>query len=166
MKKLLILMLVLGLASMATAALVININGSDPGGSGNIINGDEIQVMSTNADTYLGYVFIKTGSESGSLANGAFGSDYAGDQRSISAYSVTGYGAGYKIIADYLDTATPTVSGEHFVMDFSGGSLSDTGVIDLYHNLTVVDSYTYTVVPEPMTIALLGLGGLLLRRRK
>ena len=48
------------------------------------------------------------------------------------------------------------------------GIVGDTFTVDVLDgvNYAVLDTVTVTIVPEPATIALLGLGGLLLRKRK
>jgi len=45
-------------------------------------------------------------------------------------------------------------------------SFFDGNAVDRWQDVVVGGPLTITVIPEPMTIALLGLGGLLLRRRK
>ncbi len=48
-------------------------------------------------------------------------------------------------------------------------SLGDTATVSLFFDPEYgvpVDSVAITIIPEPMTVILLGLGGLFLRRRK
>lgn len=59
--------------------------------------------------------------------------------------------------------------GEQFTINYSGGVLGETARISLFLDLDYenpVDSVAITIVPEPMTVILLGLGSLFLRRRK
>lgn len=91
--------------------------------------------------------------------------DYPG---STGRYSYAGWGFGYEF----------TVAGGVPTPDLPGGLAFDylfhcegegTVVIELWEDpdyTNVADTLTITQIPEPMTVALLGLGGLLLRRRK
>jgi len=58
--------------------------------------------------------------------------------------------------------------GVQFEISVFIANVGDVYTIDLYASdwVTILDSGTVTVVPEPMTIALLGLGGLFLLRRR
>ena len=166
MKKLLVLILVLGLCSTANAATVqIEVNGSDPGSSVSVTTGDTIQLVSySGSETWNGMILVTN--TSNSLADGAVVVANAGDLGLISAYSYAGYGDGYTMAADYLSTAPQ--SGVQFTMTISG-DIDDTGTIVFWTAadwVTPHDTLSYTIIPEPMTIALLGLGGLLLRRRR
>jgi hypothetical protein len=62
----------------------------------------------------------------------------------------------------------PIAAGDQFSLDYVG-AVGDTATISLFVDpeyTTPVASVDVTVVPEPMTIILLGLGGLFLRRRR
>jgi hypothetical protein len=50
--------------------------------------------------------------------------------------------------------------------ELTGYSASVNNIYKLYSKNDVIDTITVTQIPEPMTIALLGLGGLFLRRRR
>jgi hypothetical protein len=73
-----------------------------------------------------------------------------------------------EIIVASLDPGNPIVAGAHININVVVVSSDDIATVNLYASdgVTLLDSATIWI-PEPMTIALLGLGGLfLLRRRK
>ena len=80
-----------------------------------------------------------------------------------------GYDGYFSIEAKDSDPDTwDIVSGIHWRGTVTTYGSPGTYYIDLYHTnfTTLCDTLPITIVPEPMTIALFGLGGLLLRRRK
>jgi hypothetical protein len=171
MKKLLIMMLVLGLASAANAAYSYNWTDT----SGNDITQGVVGtavVLEINRDAEAGawamsfklydrYENSSYGSDIGDMTGAALG-DSAGSQGSISAYDTTydGYDLG-------AGATTGSAGGTMFeitIMPSAEGTLS---IGNYESNYTVlIDHADLSIVPEPMTIALLGLGGLFLRRRK
>jgi len=76
---------------------------------------------------------------------------------------------GYVHITDIIALAYPpdrVLAGDQFWTTLTlTGSAVQIDLLDADAE-TVLDSVTLVVIPEPMTIALLGLGGLFLRRRK
>jgi hypothetical protein len=67
-----------------------------------------------------------------------------------------------------LNPSDPILAGAHININLVGVTEGVT-TVDLYDTsgMVFLDSAQITVLPEPMTIALLGLGGLfMLRRRK
>ncbi len=175
MKKLLILMLVLGIASLANATLSLKIDDTVVPGSISIEIGETIQVYSSDASTWLGYIVITEGSQAGSLTNGRLAettageAGYAGDNSDIQAVTEPGFGVGYLMAAGY--TSDPPVAGVQMLIDFTAltADIGKTGVINLWIDpeyVTAEQSVNYTIIPEPMTVLLLGFGGLFLRRRK
>jgi hypothetical protein len=169
MRKFLIVALVLGISSAANAVLIY-VDGSDPGSSIEIGEGvtPVISVVSEDASSWLGYIIIEEGG-TGALSNPAR-LDAAGDMGAVSPYTEAGWGAGYELtIAMSPGGASAIAVGPQFTLDYVGGVLGQTATISLFVDPeygTPVDSVAITVVPEPMTVILLGLGGLLLRRRK
>lgn len=166
MKKLLILMLVLGLASSASAQIIsLDPSGTVVGPAGgytlNVVS-DTDNYMYSN---YLAITDATFGSIVGVTATAAAGSEYIVNNFG----AVMGYASVWQVEAS--DTTDPyTVAADiQFIADISytGTSVAETLTIELLEDVGVpIDSVTY-VVPEPMTIALLGLGSLfLLRRRK
>ncbi len=169
MRKLLIVALVLGIAS-ATDAALIYVDGVDPGPSIEIAEGVTavISVVSEDASSWLGYLIIEEGG-TGELSNPAK-LDAAGDMGAISAYSEAGWGVGHELTIAMSPGGAPAIAvGPQFTLDYVGGVLGETAQISLFVDPeygTPADSVAITIVPEPMTIILLGLGGLFLRRRK
>jgi len=179
MKKVLITLLVLGLASAANAGITLGVGGVEA--PAEIDVSDVVQVIGAdpvpaNAALYLavyGDLSISGGSMvyAGNLSSYQDLEDYA---------TAIGYADGPALLADF------DAFGLTGIVDLSAATLADGsatpapltgllidgitmagtgGQIDLLDDaLGVMDSVT--VVPEPMTIALLGLGGLFLRRRK
>ena len=162
MKKLLILALVLGMTSAASAALSL----------GGVINGtidvDTTGIVTVVSDDtepwegYIGYDYTVVG-VSGCVATSNAGQDGF----SVPTTSYLGY---YHIqAADMSEPFDSVVAGVQFEISVYGANLGDVYTIERWNTAwdTVLESGTVTVIPEPMTIALLGLGGLfLLRRRK
>lgn len=171
MRRLLILMLVFGMASVANAAIEISLNGSTATDALTIGLSDTITVDIYNTDgadygAFLGFYNRSEGLYA--LSNAAL-TPSAGDLSTFTGPTdMTGYG----IDADFYDVTlaqsqgTSTI-GSQFETDMhclGEGAV----VIQLLDNtsLAVLDTATITQIPEPATLVLLGLGGLLLRRRK
>lgn len=165
MRKLLILFLVLGLASTANA-LLIKVDGLE-GEFFEVDEQTEITVVSEDTSSWLGYIIVEEGG-TGSLENVAV-LDAAGDLGAAAPYTEAGWGTGYELTASMGPAGDPPISvGNQFSLDYIG-AIGDTATISLFVDpeyTTPVASVNVTVVPEPMTVILLGLGGLFLRRRR
>jgi len=175
MKKLLVLMLVLAMAGMANARLTIDVSGGDA----NIVIKDD-GTTSPQPNDEMGAYFLGIETDgSGALSVTNANIVYPGN-------SVE------KDIWDDTDTAELLNSNNYFAYLFlsdvekPGTALDDlVGVVvntiqvtgrtagvwlRLYYDDIGLDNasnpYARVWLPEPMTIALLGLGGLFLRRRK
>jgi len=169
MKKLLIFMLVLGMASAANAVLTdiqIDVAGSHVGTSFDVVVGQTIslEIYSGNTDTGLAYL----GFEDNGLYT--FGTPVvtpnAGDKGSVfGPYVWEGYN---EVELTVSKTASGTVTpGTMLLWPITAGS--SVGTIDVYlqdEDVLTKDTLTLNIIPEPMTVLLLGLGGLFLRRRK
>lgn len=160
MKKLLVLSLVLGFASLASAGLVYSVNGET------FVEGMTVAgpvtlsaVMGESGKAYTlqvtvdGDLTLDTSATEfpGNGSTWMFGNKFVDGTVTETAARLTG-GA-------FMDVAAGTEA-------FSGLVVNGTsGTITLEDAITGVVS-TITVVPEPATMALLGLGALVLRRKK
>jgi len=180
MKKFVMLMVVLGMgmASVANAELAFTDN-SDISGSATL----SLDISAAATADYRLYIVATDTATVGTIGPGTVGSiGNLSFDKTVDPYYPDYYlhGAMYAV---GLATDGSVSANFGFVGDSGGGPLSGTaitgiaftmvgtGTIDLYTSATgmtgtwsVVD--TITVLPEPMTMVLLGLGGLFLRRRK
>jgi len=164
MRKLLILFLVLGMASTANA-LLIKVDDLE-GESFEVDTQATITVVSEDTSSWLGYIIIEEGG-AGSLENVSI-LDAAGNKASAEPYTEASWGTGFELTAASTGDPPPVAAGTQFSLDYVG-AVGDTATISLFVDpeyTTPVASVNVTVVPEPMTIILLGLGGLFLRKRR
>jgi hypothetical protein len=158
MKKFLILMLVLGMSSTAGATLSLvpeSLTLSNAGDTGTI------QLVSDAPGGYGCWIGLLDLSVA----------DYDGDPVIIvpGVPTITYppyYGWYGEIIIASLDPSNPILAGAHINVNLIGIAAGVTS-LNLYDSggMTLLDSTTVTVLPEPITIAMLGLGGLFLLRR-
>ena len=168
MKRIVALTLIFCLASAANA-VILQVDGI-PATDVQIAEGTTsvITIVSENDSSWLGYIIIEEGG-TGVLSDPAI-LPAAGDLASATPYTEAGWGTGYEVIAGSTPAANPPLgAGSQFNFNYSGGTLGQTATISLFVDpeyTTPVASFNVTIIPEPMTIALLGLGALFLRKRK
>ena len=163
MRKILVLILVFGLASAANAML-IKVD-DQVGDSFEVDVKTTITVVSEDSSSWLGYIIVEEGG-AGAIENAAK-LDAAGDLGVASAYAEAGWGAGYTLTVASTSVPTNVVAGPQFDVSYTAGL--GTAQISLFLDPEYeipAASVAVEVVPEPMTVLLLGLGGLFLRRRK
>ncbi|MHC4546167.1 MAG: PEP-CTERM sorting domain-containing protein [Planctomycetota bacterium] len=173
MKKLLVLMLVFGMTSIASATITSLMNVQDDGGGM-----FSIQIPNlNNVDDGLGGYWALIGNSSYPVIGGAIAatipsyfvtlSSVLGDagDTGLFAYGIGRWGAFGTTTPTY--STSPAVYADSFsIGPYTGGefNLYLYAIADDLSSVTLINTY---YIPEPMTIALLGLGGLfLLRRRK
>jgi len=173
MKKLLVLALVLGMATMANAALTVSMSGPtslNPGAAGTY--------TITSAGVNLAGIDIDVVSDAGAQPWGISGGAVIAGNRvtTLDVAGINGATGNYELVA--VNDGPAIITPPLFTFVFTAPMT--TGVYTLSMNLNsafdeffedasvdaVMSPLAVTVIPEPMTMVLLGLGGLFLRRRK
>lgn len=182
MKKLLVLALVLAMAGVANATIIIQAGGvDDPPETEVTILVDETIYIGLYAQETRGQgqrllgVLIgdetHTGAGTVDLSQAIL--DYAGEGSFIEMIDdPTGLFTGQIVNTSLTDTVTPIVDPLGQLVSKIVFTATAAGDVVLQYISSVegddmiMDSQVIHIIPEPMTIGLLGLGGLLLRRRK
>ena len=176
MRKLLILAVVLGMASMANAGLSLVVGGVESGAEITLNATDSIWIGIYDDTGSTQFDAVVTIAEE-SLGVPEAGGSWTGGNNVYSPPAIPGaynspwgptpYGNVWYLVGSAPITNMPGIglqSDYEFHCDIPG----DDVVINLLASdlVTVLDTLTIHQIPEPITIALLGLGGLFLRRRK
>jgi hypothetical protein len=178
MKKLLVLVLVLSIATMANAGLVIGVNGQENPADSTIIlvapsGTANIQVYSDGAEVSDAPTFIVISQGMGSFNLDAAINTFNPPGAPDSIFFWAGDPADGAV---FIDTARPYPSplipaglvADQMIFHCEGaGDVTLSLFMDrgLPGGLQLMDTQVIHQIPEPMTMALLGLGGLFLRRR-
>ena len=161
MKKILVLMLVLGMTSMASAALTFSVDTVTILTGATTVVGIESDVAGFAWTGYVGYA-PGNAELTGMVATAAAGPD------ATVTNDPFGYAGYYKIEA--LDYTPPSdiLAGVQFNGTITGHTEGTYNVylMSPWSAPGLQDTLLVNVIPEPMTLGLLGLGGLFLRRRK
>jgi hypothetical protein len=163
MKRLSVLMLVLGVASGAHAALGLIDAPTDP-----INIGQTVTLLVNNSEGGAYEAWLEIPNQVVADYDGDPVFTAAGDPAGNSQLTtVEGFPGWYQATLASFDPANPILAGDHIEVKIVGIS-EGTTALNLYEadGVTIADTASITVIPEPVTIALLGLGGLLLRRRR
>lgn len=151
MRKLLVLVAILAMSSMASAMTVSLID------TGTAIN---VNVAGATYDPYLGLVIQAPGT----LSNFAAGADAPSVASSFGPITVDGAG---EVWGFGVASGEPYNDGVWLTADWAAGSAVDVIAYETFDGGGSWQELARITVPEPMTIALLGLGSLfMLRRRK
>src|SRR4030042_6837931 len=128
MRKTLVLILVLGLASAANAMLIkVDEQEWD---SFEVDIKSTITVVSDDSSSWLGYIIIEEGG-AGSMENVVI-LDAAGDIGAAAAYTEAGWGPGFELTASMRPNGNPAVAaGSQFSFDYVG-AIGATATISLF----------------------------------
>ena len=166
MRKSLVLILVLGMATTASA-VIVEVNGQ----TGEVLVLPDtfatVTVIGEDAANTLGYLIVDVGG-SGALSNPEVLA-IAGNKAGAEAYNdEPDWGLGFMLTVASTSVPTDVEPGTQFSLSYHySGQLARPTTISLYMDPEYeVPAAQVSIIPEPMTVVLLGLGGLFLRRRK
>ena len=170
MKKLLVLMLVLGLATAANATLTLVVDGAEAGSEITLDPSDTIWIGVDQdiEQNFAAYVIMGTTPDGAWTGGSAVYSPPA--LAEVLGWTYYGTAVDPSMDAWFGDFTLPGIEqggpGVFGAVEFHCEGEGDV-IITLYdEGFSPVDTLTIHQTPEPITIALLGLGGLFLRRRK
>lgn len=162
MKKLLVLSLVLAIGAVSSAALTLTTPKTELG-LGELAT--FTVASNAGAKSFMIYAIIDDGGV-GVLSSPVV---LTGDPalNAVNPYTEAGWGTGYEVgLAN--GTVVKVVAGDFFTFQFSS-DVKGTAVVSIWdaaNGFVAADqAITMTVVPEPMTMGLLALGALFLRKR-
>ncbi|MHC5185143.1 MAG: PEP-CTERM sorting domain-containing protein, partial [Planctomycetota bacterium] len=169
MKKLLVLTLVMGIASLATAALSFDIGGTIYEDGATVLISGQTTVGLYNDTQFtgvpdIGWINVAPGTEV--VGSGTVDSVGTGGTILPGTWTIDDFGLSYGVYWWQTVNTVPgvgdTLVGNMFTVDVVGDTLLQVFQSDFVTPVASVN----LVTPEPMTMALLGLGGLLIRRKK
>ena len=167
MKKLIVLSMVVAMASLATAGLSLSLSGAgvvDTGAGTYTMLEGSTAVITVSGSGSAYYTYLALTGDVAVTADAAIATPVAlagaGDMASVgSSYGWLLTAAG--------GPAGPVAAGAQFTADITAtGPLDAVIGVTTYSNTGSNPGMAITIVPEPMTLGLLGLGGLFLRRKK
>jgi hypothetical protein len=178
-KMLLVVLTVLAMAAVANAGLQISVKGVvNPPDTTVILYPSDIAIIDIHATQMAMMFFVMQGPGLLDISQ----LTYKWEQSAVSAYPpaekaeyIAGLTeAGYANITDLIgidvvDISDPITQPNGLVIDglrFHCEGLGDVTLTLMDLDLNVFDSQVIHQIPEPITMVLLGLGGLFLRRRK
>jgi len=160
MKKLLVLVLVLAMASLANAVVW---TGAYNAGTGIV----SVSITENAGQMYLALALTDG---SGTLSLFAKGTDAPVDSAMSftmgSGMDFEGYGEGEIWAMAHLTTGTPVFNDGQWLVATYTGSTPATATMYEFDGSATFTEMGDILIPEPITMSLLGLGGLFLRRRK
>jgi hypothetical protein len=162
MKRTLIVLLVLGLTSVANAALSWSLS--------EVIVDVDVgpEVITINSDNALPYSEAWINDEAGAVIQSIVAMPSAGDGAVVKDPDASGYPGWWTVEgADFNPDDGALESGAQYDVTLMGtqDQISNTYSVFL-DTYGANEELAVTIIPEPMTLMLLGLGGLFLRRRK